>query len=407
MSLNKEQDEALVKINEWLKDPNKWEFRLGGYAGTGKTFLLQHFINSYEGNVTCCTPTGKAAAVLSIKLNGHSVQTIHSLLYRPVQVTDQDVALYQSMLDAEPENEVIQKMLADAKAKMKVGQVGFIQKDEHGIQPGQLLIVDESSMVTAKMYDDIKATKCKALFVGDPGQLPPVKGGDWFIKGDFGYILQDAQRQALDSPILRLALAIRTGAVVKADYQFDNCRIVDKDDFDKGEWDHYQQVLTGKNFTRHSINRFMRTRKFGKEANHLPYADEKMAFQKNEDRGGINITNGLQFLTASDYRYDDDKDQYLIDVDFDGIKLEDMPFHDFHCRANYNDKLVDIEWRLKTKLREIDYAYAITVHKSQGSEWESVILADDSMNKKDTDFRRRWVYTAVTRAKNRLVWIKQ
>jgi exodeoxyribonuclease-5 len=58
---------------------------------------------------------------------------------------------------------------------------------------------------------------------------------------------------------------------------------------------------------------------------------------------------------------------------------------------------------MRDGLFECDYAYAITCHKAQGSEWDKVIVADDKMREEDKDFRAKWLYTAVTRAKKKLI----
>lgn len=408
MTLTKEQNEALNAIHEWIKNPNKWDFRLGGYAGTGKTFLLQHFINSYQKSIICCTPTGKASAVLSAKLDGKYVSTIHKLLYNPYKITHDEVVRLTELSLANPQNNEIKKKLDIEIKKASKNTVGFKLKREADISDKNLIIVDESSMVTDRMREDLRLTGCQVMFVGDPGQLPPVGGGDWFITGEFNYILQTVQRQALDSPILRMSLEVRTGDLKISQYQFDDCKIVKKGTFPNDVWGDYDQVLTGKNKTRFQLNRFFRKRNgFDGE---LPVSGEKMAFCKNEDYNGANITNGAQFVTTSDYRYEDGEDgegKYIIDASYGGRDLVDMVFHDFHCRKNYHDGITDVsDWRKKKNKREIDFAYAITVHKSQGSEWDSVILGDDRINNKDKTFRKRWLYTAITRAKKRFLWVQ-
>ena len=50
----------------------------------------------------------------------------------------------------------------------------------------------------------------------------------------------------------------------------------------------------------------------------------------------------------------------------------------------------------------MDYGYALTVHKAQGSQWKNIILYDDGFGKRDPNVRRRWLYTAITRAEHQL-----
>ena len=67
----------------------------------------------------------------------------------------------------------------------------------------------------------------------------------------------------------------------------------------------------------------------------------------------------------------------------------------------FNGKLADLPWQARKGLQEFDYGYALTVHKAQGSAWDSVLLLDQSATFK-TD-QRRWLYTGITRASQSIV----
>ena len=62
----------------------------------------------------------------------------------------------------------------------------------------------------------------------------------------------------------------------------------------------------------------------------------------------------------------------------------------------------DRDWRDKKKLTEATFGWAITCHKAQGSQWENVVVWDDGLGRTEQD-RRRWLYTAITRAERGLV----
>jgi exodeoxyribonuclease-5 len=62
----------------------------------------------------------------------------------------------------------------------------------------------------------------------------------------------------------------------------------------------------------------------------------------------------------------------------------------------------DRDWKEKRLLTEATFGWAITAHKAQGSQWENVIVWDDGLGRTDLD-RRRWLYTAITRAERGLV----
>ena len=402
MVLSKEQSIALDKINRWLKSDDWWCFRLGGYAGTGKTFLLQHLINSYDERLTCCAPTGKAASVLRSKLDGMDVSTIHSVLYKPVAPYSEKLDKLLELLEKDPDNKELQekvKIEAELFAKKKVS---FLSKETTEIMPGQLVIIDEASMVTPRMIEDIKATGCRALFVGDPGQLPPVNSANWFSGSEVDYTLETVQRQALDSPIVRMSLEVREGGLRKSNYQYDDCKIISKADLTDEDWLATDQVITGRNATRHRLNRYFRNQlDFHGE---MPVAGDKLICLKNESVDDTLFINGTQCVATSDTHFDENTKENYIDIDYEGNELEAVKFYDYHCRLHYSSGLVEAPWFNRQNYREFDYSYAITVHKSQGSEWDSVIIADDKMQYEKKKFRKRWLYTAITRAKNKLIW---
>src|ERR1035437_3500706 len=85
MQLSTEQSKALDKIHKWHKLKSTTPLFLAGYAGTGKTTLLQEFINGLNIRPLCCSPTGKAASVLARRLTNATVSTVHRALYVPCQ----------------------------------------------------------------------------------------------------------------------------------------------------------------------------------------------------------------------------------------------------------------------------------------------------------------------------------
>ncbi len=118
--------------------------------------------------------------------------------------------------------------------------------------------------------------------------------------------------------------------------------------------------------------------------------------------------NGVQAETLDAFVFDAEMDCCLGPILYDGNPLESSCFYPFPFRATYDESLKEATWWERAQmvdLLEFDYAYAITVHKAQGSEWNRVIIADDQMKAGDKNFRQRWLYTAVTRAKQELLWL--
>ena len=410
MTLTSEQESGIDRIGQWLKDTNAWDFRLGGFAGTGKTFLLSHLINNHDKKVICCAPTGKAASVLQTRLDGYGVTTVHSALYDPVDPSYEKLHKLEKRLESsksKKEQSEITLLIENEKQRLMVKDVQWNLKSRINIEPGDLVAIDESSMVTKRMRDDLRQTGAKVLFVGDPGQLPPVGDDGWFFQGQLDHVLQSVQRQAMNSPIIRMSMDVRNDAFKAIDYQTDpTCCVIGKSDAVPELYMEADQIITGKNFTRHSLNRELRKRK-GFESR-MPVANEKLIILKNERFRGLPIRNGIQCVSMNDTVIDKNKGSYKINLDYEGIELNNVEFYDFHCRSNYINNLIEEprNSKYRKRLRELDYAYAITVHKSQGSEWDHVIIEDDRMAVGDADFRRRWLYTAITRAKERLLVIQ-
>lgn len=411
MELAPEQDKALLEIDKWLGSKSgDWMFTLAGYAGTGKTTLLQHLLNNSNRSFRCCAPTGKAASVLQKKLKGRIVTTVHKLLYVPSRSGDEEVeALFREKEEAERTGGDVEIIIHKIrKAQRKKTGPEFSVNDSNDITPETVIVVDEASMTGNKMLKDFQALGCKVLFVGDPGQLPPVGDKSWFIPHSHSVVLTKVHRQALDSPIIRLSMEIRenNGIIKQENYRDGLCRIISKNELEHEEWLSADQVITGSNNSRRRINRFFRN-KLGRAHSPVPLEGEKMICLKNDYKPDPIHINGEQFrVTRSAEDSHNPDGSNIFSISYNGRESEDVEFYDYHTRLHYDPSLIELPYRDRQGMMECDYAYGITVHKSQGSEWDNVIVADDGMKKEDRNFRKRWFYTAVTRAKERLTIVK-
>jgi exodeoxyribonuclease-5 len=401
-----EQDRALVKIARWAKSSGDWLFSLAGYAGTGKTTLVQHFINTCGRKVLCCAPTGKAASVLGKRLKGVEVKTVHQLLYRPCGQNLKKLNELEGQLAAlevsDPDRRRIESAIAEEKQRLSQDRVHFEIKPEKAVNETSLVIVDEASMVSEQMLQDFEKTGAKVLFVGDGGQLPPVRSVSWFLSRRHDAELNTVMRQALESPIVRLSMEIRNGSYNRKDYAEGDCIFINKMNVEPETWLKADQIITGGNNSRRRINRFVRKRKGIVQPQGLPVAGEKMICLKNDYRTIPAQINGVQFATTAE-AYESATGGWALDYEYEGVKLEGIEFYPWHCQLHYEDNLPEEPHSAREGLFECDYAYAITCHKSQGSEWDSVIVADDLMQVNNANFRKRWLYTAVTRAKSKLM----
>jgi len=269
-----------------------------------------------------------------------------------------------------------------------------------------LVIVDESSMVTMQMFNDFAEQDCKVLFVGDPFQLAPVNPGNDSRKRALFDVhppqaeLTEIKRQALDSPIIRVAHAIRHGEKPSKHFVKGECFKVERGQLRPVHYLRAGQVICGTNKVRYQINRDARKEK-GFTETQMPVRGDKLICVMNKNE--YTWINGVMMECVRDMR----QGTYYpeIDVLYDGELRESVEVYDYPLRLNYTDaqgaknhKITD--WREKADLAELDYAYAITCHKSQGSEWDKVLLIQDWF----WDDVARWLYTGVTRAKTTLLW---
>ena len=386
------------------REYKKQVFTLGGFAGTGKTFLLSHLIDNSSDLVVCCAPTGKAASVLSAKLGGFPVSTVHSLLYKPFEKNYEAILELKRDLKENPSK----KTQLELNALMK-DQLGFsLQVNPANFSAVSLIIVDEASMLNDVLVKDLITTGCRLLFVGDPGQLPPIGGKDIIAEMGFDYTLTDIQRQAMDSPIIRLSMDIRKGTRIdRSQYATPECLLATPRQVKAQHLSECDQVITGKNENRHKLNRIIRKyRGLGEHA--LPQKGEKLICLKNEQEKNTGMfgtfINGVQCYTTSE-AVPIGSDMFHIGVHYEGRDIANMPVYDYHTRAHYEKRIEELPWRERFGMREFDYGYVITAHKSQGSEWDNVIVVDDKMQKGKPDFRKRWLYTAITRAKSQLTLV--
>ena len=321
-------------------------FCFQGQAGVGKSVLLAHLARKYTGSKLCAF-TGKAASVVSRKSGLHAV-TIHSAIYTPYE---------------------------DAETR----ELKFARKLKDGEWYGNLVFVDEASTVSQWLAKDLLATGCKVVACGDDGQLPPVKGYSFFTEGGAAdATLHEIHRQAWDSPIIRQAHAVRNGMA----YQNDGPDFKIKRDISRDDLMSANVLLCYRNVTRVGLNRLMR-------AHHglggIAMRGEPIMALKNSPEWGIlnggvyplleNHINGSGVVVIRNERGEE-------------IEIKDAWIEDFEGPL------------LVEESNPFAWAYACTVHKAQGSEYEMVILVDEYDR---ADQRNRWLYTGLTRASKRVI----
>jgi exodeoxyribonuclease V len=354
-----QQDAALKAAAGWLKRGEPKLFRLFGYAGTGKTTLARKIAEGVEGDVAFGAFTGKAALVMRAK-GCAEARTIHSLIYRA--------------------------------SETETGEPSFVLNEDSAVARSKLVIIDECSMVDAELGRDLLSFGKPVLVLGDPGQLPPVKGGGFFTSAEPDVMLTEVHRQAADNPILRLSMLVREGKRLSPG-AYGESQIVKRAEIDSDMATKANQLLVGLNRTRRAYN--MRMRELFGRAGEFPEAGDKLVCLKNNHKKGL-LNGGIWLVKSTAATR---KKKLLMNV-----ISEDDPAEKPRRIGVLPEFFQGLEETLPPVVRkdsdEFDYGYALTVHKAQGSQWDNVILFDESYAFRE--HRARWLYTGITRAAKRL-----
>ena len=413
--LSEDQLRGLDAIDQWLRDRSSPYFTLGGYAGCGKSTLVGRLLAESAGmRVAVCAFTGKAAHVLRTK-GIKRAKTIHSTIYAPTEVCkncehpleqrrdpwDYDAPIFEPDPQAvevgdpsqQPHPPTVEFRPRAPTCDRIPGCAGAGEKTQFKLIPeldAQLIVVDEASMVSTQIHNDLLSFGIPILYVGDHGQLEPI-GANPKLMLDPHFKLEKIHRQAEGSEILQFAQHVRTHGTPKT---FGKDAVVLDTNRVPRDAHEYDIVLCGKNTTRVAVNaRIRRDRGF---TSPLPEPGESVVCLRNNREH--KLFNGM-LATVLDVRVDDRVDHPEIDIEDDegvvrrGLRFEPAQFG--------SEDILDTRSR-KTCL--FDFGYALTVHKSQGSEFSRVLVLE--WFHRDTS-AARWRYTAATRASEQLVWCRR
>ena len=389
-----QQAEGLVKIEDWyanwhlhrrsnfcagLAGPQQ-VFYLAGYAGTGKTTFAKSVLKILQKilhrrpRIEVATFTGKAALVLRTK-GWPGSRTIHNLIYK---------------LDGEDDD----------------GNPTWILNKESYLYDADLLLVDEVSMVGQEMGADLLKFNRPILVLGDPGQLPPIDGTGFFTSRTPDHFLTEIHRQALDSPIIKWATAVRTGKGLGGRPMRDgDCEVLKRAFVPKGQvqplhlYSTYgltaDQTICGLNATRHTFNAKLRQLRFPGSPAGQPIVGDKLICLKNDHEVGL--LNGGMWEVISEPK---------LFIDSWEMRVKSLDLEDFSVDIKVPAKFFLGQGSTLTKEElfekdQFDFGYAITCHKSQGSQWDRVFIYNENYVFRDN--AARWLYTAITRAAKSVV----
>ena len=464
-SLNDQQKSALYELEKFIEDDGT-EITLSGYAGTGKSTIIGIFskwLNNRigRGNIVYTAPTHRANVITKQNNPNANVYTLSALFgFTP----DTDIAMEQGSLD--------------------LRELEFRAKNQMKYEPGQLIIIDEASMVQDGLYEYIQEIVAKhngsVIYVGDSAQLRPVKSdhiSKVFTSDGVPQITLTKVERTGDNPILKEATRLRRGEGLS--YQTDindkgqgvlytsDDAIIDKnlkqivtsEEFNADPL-HFR-VLTATNAAASTYNSKIRSLRYGKFAKPFVKGDIIMGYSNKlrKPDGSYKLVNSgdyvIQNVTDTTVKFKTDKG----DIEFKAFKLSIRPtggtvMDDFQLTVidrnepdsklfevvEYKDRLwkmakeakqngqiskyrdlvqmafnIDNELNITKNLEDnqgrlkirkaIDYGYAQTVWKSQGSTYSKVLILSNEIDtfgygKDVMQLRNELRYVAVSRAKN-------
>lgn len=464
-SLNDQQKSALYELEKFIEDYGT-EITLSGYAGTGKSTIIGIFSKWLDhrigrGNIVYTAPTHRANVITKQNNPNANVYTLSALFgFTP----DTDEAMERESLD--------------------LRELEFRSKNQVKYEPGQLIIIDEASMVQDGLYEYIQKIIAKdgvsVIYVGDSAQLRPVKSdhiSKVFTSDGVPQITLTKVERTGDNPILKEATRLRRGEGLS--YQTDindkgqgvlytsndtvineNLKqIISSEEFNADPL-HFR-VITATNAAAATYNSKIRSLRYGKFAKPFVKGDILMGYSNKlrKPDGSYRLINSMDYIVQNvrdtTVKFKTDKG----DIEFKAFKLSIRPIgntimDDFHITVidknepdsklfeivEYKDRLwrmakeakqdkqiskyrdlvqmafnIDNELNITKNLEDnqgrlkirkaIDYGYAQTVWKSQGSTYSKVLILSNEIDtfgygRDVMQLRNELRYVAVSRAKN-------
>lgn len=382
MILTNGQEQAIKTCIERYKNKESYTV-IAGYAGVGKSTSVQYIIEAlglHENEVVYATLTGKAALVLRNKGCQNAI-TLHKLLYIPKKIPETD-------------------------------DVEFIPRDFLEGHP-KLIVVDEASMVSQEIFDLLLSHRVHVIFLGDQFQLPAISESANILDNPH-VVLTEITRQALDSPIIRLSMDIRSGKPLVYGGPKE-ARIMPMSKVSDGLLLGADICLCGRNYTRHQINKKIRQIRWGDKFKDSPINGDKLICLKNywqitDISDETPLVNGMigtiSRISTTNTNLLKPKLTALFENETGEIFDKSKINIDYKMLTQHEPTVNNDNWKEFNRVQKpllFDYADCITVHKSQGSQWDKVLVFSEVMGDRESYYR--WLYTSVTRAVDKCVLV--
>lgn len=399
MELTAQQVEAHEKVGAWIDRhrrglPAPQVFRFFGAAGTGKTTIAQLLTQGMQA--LFASPIGKAADVMTSR--GCPATTVHQLIYQPLdrgkgkleELRREEAKILRQLEATEGPDAEVRKELRTVRDKMRMeeenlGRPYFALKSDSELREAEVLALDECSTADQVMGQDLLSFGRPILAMGDPFQLPPVRGTGFFTQDPPDMLLTEVHRHA--GPILWRSADIREGRGIGVGvWEDENSRAeVMRGRPDPARVMAADQLLCGRNATRIALNK--RVRDLLGRTSPLPEPGDRLVCLKNNRELGL--TNGSIWV-VTDTHGSHATSRIILSVrsedgkrSLEGVVAHTYPFEGREVpRFEYRDA------------EQFDFGNALTVHKAIGSQWERTVLFDDWGGQD----RIRWQYTGWSRA---------
>ena len=391
---SKNQAEVAQKAIDWFYNSPDMVFQISGGPGTGKSFLL-HYIVSQLGlkwyEVAPMTFTG-AAAIVMRKKGFSTAKTMHSWLLKPVKIDKKDKE---------------GRVKLDTYFNIPQSGIGFIPIPLN-TDYIRLVVVDEGKMVPKPMRELLEKNNVKTIVAGDVDQLDPVGYESAYLTTGEVHMLTEIFRQKRNSGIVHISQRIKQNLPIHCGV-YNNCCVIYDDEVTPQMLLNADAILCARNATRDNINNYIRQDLNGLTS-WLPSHGEKVICRANDwniSIDEINLANGLIGTVENYPDVTSITDQDIFEIDFKPYLL-DRPFKKLrlnlsYFRAPYKDKS-----RFKNHLiypgHLFEYAYAITTHLAQGSEYQQGIFFEEYLNR---DIDTQLKYTGITRFSDYCIYVKK
>ena len=386
---NKEQAEIIKAAVHWYYHESEQVFQFAGKAGRGKTFVLHKIIQALGIPLERIAPMSYiGCASLVMRTKGlTNAKTIHSWLFNPVEDFKYD------------KNGNIVK---DNYLNRPIMELHFEPKPLDNID---LIIIDEGGTCPKYLKSEIESRGIKIIVCGDLSQLPPVGDDPAYLISGKIHMLIEPMRQAKDSAILWLAERALDGYPIHPGY-YGDCLVIYEDELTDEMIKMSDIIICGKNYTRDLINKNVRHNILNKKGE-LPTFGEKLICKKNNwkcEVDGINLTNGLVGIVINSPSIDGfDGKSFTIDFKPDILNTY---FSKLKCDYNYliapHDKRQYLKNDKYSPGNKFEFAYAITTHSSQGSQFYNGIYIREYLSR---DIQKNLDYTAITRFSNAMIYV--